>query len=118
MLAVQSGTDGNDTIEYTEFIAAAMDKRAILKEEAVWEAFRIFDTDGSGTVTKKELMKILTGRTSDKIRKVHGDNAIDAFLGEYDQTGDNVIDFEEFMEMLRQAEVTSKQTRAQPATPK
>merc|ERR1719222_368590 len=74
---LQVGTDGNDTIEYTEFIAAAMDKRSIVKEDVVWEAFKIFDQDGSGTVTKAELLKILTGRTSDKIRQVHGDKAID-----------------------------------------
>jgi calcium-dependent protein kinase len=103
MLAKSSGTDGNDTIEYTEFIAAAMDKKNILKEEVVWEAFKIFDLDGSGTVTKKELLQILTGRTSDKIRQVHGDKAIDNFLLEYDTTGDAVIDFDEFMGMLSTA---------------
>lgn len=102
-LAQASGTDGNDTIEYTEFIAAAMDKKNCLKEDVVWEAFKIFDQDGSGTVTKKELLKILTGRTSDKIRSVHGDKAIDNFLGEYDVSGDAVIDFEEFMGMLQAA---------------
>merc|ERR1719428_1864591 len=103
LLCVQAGTDGNDTIEYTEFIAAAMDKKKLLKEEVVWEAFKIFDIDGSGTVTRKELMKILTGRASDKIRQVHGDKAIDTFLDEYDQTGDDVIDFDEFMGMLSTA---------------
>jgi len=109
LLAVQAGTDGNDTIEYTEFIAAAMDKKKILKEEVVWEAFKIFDIDGSGTVTRKELMKILTGRASDKIRQVHGDKAIDNFLDEYDQTGDDVIDFDEFMAMLQCASATQNQ---------
>mmetsp|Transcript_79835 Transcript_79835/g.248112 ORF Transcript_79835/g.248112 Transcript_79835/m.248112 type:complete len:584 (+) Transcript_79835:71-1822(+) len=100
------GTDGNDTIEYTEFIAAAMDKKRIIKEDVVWEAFKIFDQDGNGTVTKKELLKILTGRTSTKIRQVHGDKAIENFLGEYDVSGDDVIDFDEFMGMLSAASET------------
>jgi len=82
-----------------------MDKKKLLKEEVVWEAFKIFDVDGNGTVTKKELLKILTGRASDKIRQVHGDTAIDKFLDEYDQTGDDVIDFDEFMAMLNSATV-------------
>merc|ERR1712072_1510988 len=73
--------------------------------EVVWEAFKIFDVDGNGTVTKKELLKILTGRASDKIRQVHGDKAIDNFLDEYDQTGDDVIDFDEFMAMLNSATI-------------
>lgn len=110
LLATASGTDGNDTIEYTEFIASAMDKKNIVKEDVVWEAFKIFDQDGSGTVTKKELLKILTGRNSDKIRQVHGDKAIDNFLGEYDVSGDAVIDFDEFMGMLTAAS-TSFQAR-------
>merc|ERR1712007_407536 len=94
------GTDGNDTIEYTEFLAAALDEKKVLKEEVVWEAFKVFDHDGSGTVTKKELLRILTGRTSDKIRQIHGEKAIEAFLDNYDTSGDDVIDFDEFMQML------------------
>jgi len=93
-------SDGNDTIEYTEFLAVALDKKKILKEEVVWEAFKVFDGDGSGTVTKKELCRILTGRTSDKIRQVHGEQAIEAFLDSYDTSDDGVIDFDEFMSML------------------
>mmetsp|Transcript_110458 Transcript_110458/g.276520 ORF Transcript_110458/g.276520 Transcript_110458/m.276520 type:complete len:582 (+) Transcript_110458:90-1835(+) len=93
-------SDGNETIEYTEFLAVALDKRKILKEEVVWEAFKVFDSDGSGTVTKKELCKILTGRTSDKIRQVHGERAIEAFLDNYDTSDDGVIDFDEFLHML------------------
>merc|ERR1719195_895845 len=100
---LEVGTDGNDTIEYTEFIAAAMDKKKIIKEDVVWEAFKIFDQDGNGQVTKKELLKILTGRTSDKIRQVHGNKAIENFLDNYDKSGDDVIDFDEFMGMLAEA---------------
>lgn len=97
----QLGTDGNDTIEYTEFLAVALDKRKILKEDVVWEAFKVFDQDGSGNVTKKELVKILTGRTSDKIRQVHGEAPIQAWLESYDTSDDGVIDFDEFMNMLQ-----------------
>eukprot|EP00418_Pyrodinium_bahamense_P094484 CAMPEP_0179041888 /NCGR_PEP_ID=MMETSP0796-20121207/16385_1 /TAXON_ID=73915 /ORGANISM="Pyrodinium bahamense, Strain pbaha01" /LENGTH=527 /DNA_ID=CAMNT_0020738259 /DNA_START=101 /DNA_END=1681 /DNA_ORIENTATION=+ len=107
---LEVGTDGNDTIEYTEFIAAAMDKRNIIKEDVVWEAFKIFDHDGNGTVTKNELLKILTGRTSDKIRQVHGDKAVENFLEEYDVSGDDVIDFDEFMAVLSAASQTYETT--------
>jgi len=114
------GTDGNDTIEYTEFLAVALDKRKILKEEVVWEAFKVFDSDGSGSVTKKELCRILTGRTSDKIRQVHGEKAIESFLDSYDTSGDGVVDFDEFMKMLNagaetQHSPSSARRRKQPA---
>ena len=39
--------------------SATKDKKKVLKEDVVWEAFKIFDADGSGTVTKAELF--LTG---------------------------------------------------------
>lgn len=100
-LAVKADTDGGGTIEYTEFIAATLDKQKVIKEEVIWEAFRIFDSDGSGTITKQELLKILTGESGDKIRRAHGNKAVDNFLDEYDVSGDAVIDFEEFMEMLQ-----------------
>lgn len=106
------GTDGNDTIEYTEFLAVALDKRKILKEEVVWEAFKVFDQDGSGTVTKKELCKILTGRTSDKIRQVHGEGPIQAWLDSYDTSDDGVIDFDEFMQMINCADDNDAVTSA------
>eukprot|EP00928_Gymnodinium_smaydae_P018358 TRINITY_DN16991_c0_g2_i2.p1 TRINITY_DN16991_c0_g2~~TRINITY_DN16991_c0_g2_i2.p1 ORF type:complete len:290 (-),score=65.74 TRINITY_DN16991_c0_g2_i2:62-931(-) len=105
-LAVQADTDGGGTIEYTEFLAATCDKKKVIREEVVWEAFRIFDQDGSGTITKKELIKILTGSTSDKIRQMHGNKAVDNFVEEYDVSGDAVIDFEEFMEMLNNVKET------------
>ena len=94
------GTDGNDTIEYTEFLAAALDKAKVLKPDIVWEAFKIFDSDGSGTVTKAELCKLLAaGRTIDKAKDKES-KAIEAFLDSYDTSGDGVVDFDEFMDML------------------
>ncbi|CAE8647873.1 unnamed protein product, partial [Polarella glacialis] len=99
-LAVQADTDGGGTIEYTEFLAATLDKQKVIREEVVWEAFRIFDQDGSGTITKKELLKILTGNNGDKIRQAHGNKAVENFLDEYDVSGDAEIDFDEFMDML------------------
>lgn len=100
ILSIQADTDGNNTIEYTEFIAACMDKRKVIKENVVWEAFRIFDQDGSGTITKKEMLKIMNSNAGDGMRRAHGNKVIDHFVDTYDVSGDDVIDYEEFMEML------------------
>eukprot|EP00439_Symbiodinium_sp_Y106_P053045 s2351_g7.t1 len=103
------GTDGNDTIEYTEFLAAALDKKKVLKEDVVWEAFKIFDADGSGTVTKAELCKLLSsGRTSDKTKQEKESKAIEVFLDNYDTSGDGVVDFDEFMGMLDESHTRTK----------
>merc|ERR1719443_1769930 len=67
-LANHGDTDGSSTIEYTEFLAATLDKRTAIREEVVWDAFRVFDLDGNGRITKDELLKVLAGRSGDKIR--------------------------------------------------
>ena len=79
----------------------------------VWEAFKIFDADGSGTVTKSELCKLLTsGRTSDKSKQDKESKAIEVFLDSYDTSGDGVVDFDEFMEMLDESHARGKSKQA------
>jgi len=51
--------NGNDAIDYTEFVAACMDKRWHEQEEICWEAFRMFDLDCNGFVTCDNIKKVL-----------------------------------------------------------
>lgn len=48
-------TDGSGTIQYTEFIAATMDRNLYLKEEKLFQAFKMLDLDKSGKISKSEL---------------------------------------------------------------
>lgn len=96
--------DGNKRIEYTEFLAAAVSQRLQFAEQSCWMAFNVFDHDGSGMISKKELKDILEkdetvltltqtlGSTSESIARC---------LAECDQDMDGEIDFEEFMAMMR-----------------
>merc|ERR1719235_2403567 len=45
-------TDGSGKIEYTEFLAATVDAKLYMKKELLWSAFRQFDKDGDGFITK------------------------------------------------------------------
>jgi len=92
--------DGSGRIDYTEFVAAAMDKQQYLREEAVWAAFRVFDKNGDGTITQSELKQVLESKNLDTVatRK-----QIQELLKEVDQNGDGQIDFAEFLEMMRRA---------------
>lgn len=49
-------TDGNGTINYTEFLAATMDATTFLRENYLNTAFHMFDTDGSGKIDSGELL--------------------------------------------------------------
>ena len=52
-------TDGSGKIDYTEFIAATMEKNIYMKEEKLFMAFKMFDIDGSGKISADELKETL-----------------------------------------------------------
>ncbi|CAE8595997.1 unnamed protein product [Polarella glacialis] len=85
-------TDGSGNIDYTEFIAATLTKKQYLKREVMWAAFRVFDKDGDGTITKQELATIL---------KEEGNMSyVENMVKEVDLNGDGEISFDEFCAML------------------
>jgi calcium-dependent protein kinase len=92
-------SDGSGVIDYTEFLAATLDKKVYLKEDVCWQAFRIFDRDGDGKITKDELAHVLKDETVKEA--TGGAEELAKLLLELDTNGDGEIDFEEFMEMMR-----------------
>jgi len=50
MKKADSNGDGN--VDYSEFIAAAFDKVKLLTEPNIQKAFKIFDKDGDGSITR------------------------------------------------------------------
>merc|ERR1712039_1067232 len=63
-------SDGSGNIDYTEFLAATLDKRVYLKEDVCWSAFRLFDRNGDGKISKEELQQVLQ---NDDVKEVAGD---------------------------------------------
>ena len=80
-------------MDYTEFIAAALQKDLLLKRENLKSAFRMFDVDGDGTVTKDELKEVF-GVAS------RGEEVWDEIMGEVDKNNDGLITYEEFEEAM------------------
>jgi len=83
-------SDGNGVIDYTEFLAASLDKQIYTQEDACWSAFRVFDRDGDGKISMEELQHVLKN-----------DPSLAEALQQYDRDGDGSIDFEEFRRMMR-----------------
>jgi calcium-dependent protein kinase len=55
----QIDVDGSGFIDYTEFIAATINKQKILSKEKLEMAFKAFDLDGSGKIGIDELKHLL-----------------------------------------------------------
>jgi len=91
--------DGDNRIEYTELLAAAMDQRHYTEESVCWSAFRLFDRDGNGTINAQELELVLK---DPNLGEVMGEVAVGRVMAEHDKNGDGVIDFDEFLAMMKQ----------------
>ena len=86
-------TDKNGKIDYTEFIAATLQKNIFLKKEKLYEAFSALDTDCNGKIAKDELMRVL------KLQPEH-DQFVTELIKSADKNGDGFIDYKEFVEMM------------------
>merc|ERR1711963_1048166 len=81
-------SDGSGVIDYTEFLAATLDKRLYLQEDVCWSAFRLFDRNGDGKISDQELKLVLdNGDVSDAF----GGKDIAEIIKEVDSSGDGVI---------------------------
>eukprot|EP00746_Dinoflagellata_sp_MGD_P103273 gnl/MRDRNA2_/MRDRNA2_42680_c0_seq1.p1 gnl/MRDRNA2_/MRDRNA2_42680_c0~~gnl/MRDRNA2_/MRDRNA2_42680_c0_seq1.p1 ORF type:complete len:552 (+),score=116.54 gnl/MRDRNA2_/MRDRNA2_42680_c0_seq1:125-1780(+) len=99
-------SSGSGAIDYSEFLAAALDQHHYIQEEVCWSAFRVFDVDGNGKITKDELAEIMSGAHGKQLEQTFDvDHAeIEKVMVEVDKDGDEKIDFEEFLFMMRKHE--------------
>jgi len=93
-------SDGSGVIDYTEFLAATLAKAQYLKEDVCWSAFKLFDKNGDGKISQDELKTVLQ---SDDIKEAAGMDTISKLMQQVDTSGDGFIDFQEFMEMMKNA---------------
>ncbi len=64
-------------------------------EKELKDAFAIFDTDGNGTIDRKELKRLMK-----RLGQALTEAELDAMMDEVDSDGDGVISFQEFKSMM------------------
>ena len=90
--------DNNGYIEYEEFVRAAVSKERFINENILKFAFRYFDKDGSGEITRDELEEIFKQGIADKNKMKE---ALDKIIDEVDENKDGIIQFEEFVHIMK-----------------
>ncbi|CAK58560.1 unnamed protein product (macronuclear) [Paramecium tetraurelia] len=91
----QIDQNNSGKISYTEFLVASSKQNTILSKTKIDQAFKMFDKDGNGQITKQELQDIMCG--------VDIDNAQwGQIIAQCDKNGDGIIQYDEFANMLLQ----------------
>ncbi len=80
-----------------------MDRQCVLDEPTLHEAFDLFDQDGDGRITWREVRDVLEGELSEIDEEVWQD-----IVRQVDTNADGNIDFEEFREVMRKFAEESK----------
>ena len=86
--------DRNGKIDYTEFIAATLQRANYLRNDRLLEAFLNFDKDKSGKISKEELLEVL------KVNKSQ-EKEIEKYIKAVDKNKDGKIDYNEFLDLMQ-----------------
>ena len=84
----------SNEIDYSEFVAAAIDRKKFLTDKKMLNCFNLFDKDNNGTISMAEF-KMVFNQTG----KEDGD-VWEELMAQIDKNGDKEVDFNEFKEML------------------
>ena len=87
--------DKNGKIDYTEFLAATIQKYNYLRNERLFETFCMFDKDNSGQITKDEILKALNAEKNQE-------KEIEKYINAVDKNGDGKVDYKEFLQLMGQ----------------
>ena len=89
--------DKNEMMEILEkFDTEGIVYKALTERSIIRQDFVRYDTDGSGYITKEELVLIIKDRTGIKVPEKH----LALMIKDVDENGDNQINYEEFVKLM------------------
>jgi calcium-dependent protein kinase len=86
--------NGTGAIDFTEFCLATVNHKKLLTKERLTQVFKMFDTDGSGTISSEEIKDFFS------MSDGGDDSFAQELIEEVDKNGDGEISFNEFKEMM------------------
>ena len=89
--------DGSEYVEFSEFLAAFIDKESLMTENNLELAFNYFDDDKSGKLSMVEIKRILGVAKGDK----EGHFIVEQIIKENDTNDDGEISIDEFKKLMK-----------------
>lgn len=87
--------DKSGEIDFSEFVTATLNRERLLQDDKLEAAFRMYDKDGSGSISTDEIKTIIgVGKT------VNTEVWLEV-VKEVDSNGDGEVSLEEFKDMMR-----------------
>ncbi|CAE6959204.1 CPK3 [Symbiodinium sp. KB8] len=97
-LVAAMDSNGDNRISYTEFLAACLEEKHYHQEAACWHAFRFFDRDNDGKITRQELLEALK---DEEFGDMLPQKVIADLVKAGDSNGNHTLDFYEFMALVQ-----------------
>lgn len=94
-------SNGDDELNYFEFLAAMISRRIALHDDLLLSTFRRFDVESSGFITGEDLKQILGPEVN-----------VQEIMSEVDQNADDKISCEEFVAYLKRGDATEHHVEA------
>jgi len=103
--------DGSNGIDYTEFCAAGLCQKKSSQDEALWAAFKTFDTDNTGFISAENLQNLLDAvEANDDFSPEVCKEVGQEIISQFDKNKDGKICFTDFKDMMQKVwETKSKQ---------
>ncbi|XP_078488474.1 calmodulin-like [Ciona intestinalis] len=95
----EADVDGNGKIDFKEFVRMmelkTNERPEQAEDEELREAFKVFDRDGNGLISRAELSQVM-GNLGEQL----SEKDLNDMISEADKNGDGQIDYEEFVQMV------------------
>jgi calcium-dependent protein kinase len=96
--------NGDEQISYSDFLAATMNPRTRVREDAIRAAFHRLDADNSGVITASDIRKTL-GDTFEGVN-------VELLLSDAQRNSEGGLEFEEFRSLVKPCNATPSPARA------
>ena len=105
---IDNDGDGNiDTREFINLITTGEKRNvirtALVHRHGIREAFKKYDKDGNGVITRDEFRRVVEDKYQARLRV----DQVDQMMQNVDKNGDGQIDYEEFFKAFRYFPVTN-----------